>query len=61
MNTAPWIAKDGVTDANLMRAARDMFEALDAIKVAIWDDDSRTAQQVRCIAADAYAKARGEA
>jgi hypothetical protein len=29
MNTTHWISKDGLTDANLMRAARDMYEALD--------------------------------
>lgn len=31
MNTKSWIAKDGVTDANLMRAARTMFEALEEV------------------------------
>jgi hypothetical protein len=31
MNTAPFLAKDGVTDANLIRAARDMFEALEEV------------------------------
>lgn len=27
----PFISKDGVSDANLMRAARDMFEALEEV------------------------------
>ncbi|HXJ72114.1 MAG TPA: hypothetical protein VNM37_04650 [Candidatus Dormibacteraeota bacterium] len=31
MNAAPWISKDGVTDANLLRAARDMFDALEEV------------------------------
>lgn len=30
-NQTPYIAKDGVSDANLMRAARDMFEALEEV------------------------------
>jgi len=54
-----WITKDGVTDANLLRAARNMYDALDAVLSAVGAKGDR--QYIALSkAASALAKARGQ-
>jgi hypothetical protein len=59
--TAPWISKDGVSDADLMRAARDMYEALDELLKSMGPSDSSPRKYLaRMKACKAIAKARGK-
>jgi hypothetical protein len=65
MNTTPFLKKDGVSDADLMRAARDMYEALEALLYEVDASGNGTAQDHGWPAAvsasrAALAKARGE-
>jgi hypothetical protein len=58
-NPTTFITKDGVSDAGLMRAARDMYEALDGVLSAVGAKGDR--QYIALSrAAKALAKARGE-
>jgi hypothetical protein len=65
MSTTPWITKDGVADATLLPAARDMFDALemaqDAIAQYLCFGDEEGLHQVTEKLEDTIAKARGEA
>lgn len=56
-NPTTFIAKDGVSDADLMRAARDMYEALEEIR-----DLAKLAGNhlIAMTAEDVIYKARGE-
>lgn len=59
--TAPWISKDGVSDAGLMRAARDMYEASDELLGSLGPSDSSPRTYLaRLKLARALAKARGK-
>lgn len=58
-----FIAKDGVSDADLMHAARDMYDALEWIFAAWYatkDGDSVLAGSAGDAATAALAKARGQ-
>jgi hypothetical protein len=58
-NPNTFLAKDGVSDADLLRAARDMYEALDGVLSAV--GAKPPAQYIALNkAAKALAKARGE-
>jgi hypothetical protein len=59
MNTTHWISKDGLTDANLMRAARDMYEVLVEVDWLLAFLDEGHPETIARIDA-ALAKARGE-
>jgi hypothetical protein len=58
-NPNTFLAKDGVSDADLVRAARDMYEALEAVMSAVGAKGDR---QYAALSkgAKALAKARGE-
>jgi hypothetical protein len=58
-NPATLITKDGVSDADLMRAARDMYEALEGVLGAVGAKGDRQYIALS-MAAKALAKARGE-
>lgn len=60
-----WITKDGVSDANLTRAARDMYEALTALLYEVDASGNGTARDYGWpsavfVSRIALAKARGE-
>jgi hypothetical protein len=56
-----YVAKDGISDNDLLRAARDMYEALDALMSTVGASDSSPRKYLaRVKAAKALAKARGE-
>jgi hypothetical protein len=56
-----WIKKDGVSDADLIAAARDMHKALGAVVMdIIVESDSRLTPWVMDKALAALAKVRGE-
>lgn len=55
-NQTAFITKDGVSDADLIRAARDMYEALDGI-LSVFEAE-KVPRSLRKAAA-ALAKARG--
>lgn len=56
-----FIAKDGVTDANLIRAARDMYKALERMLVDAELEHGKWRASVSFdYAYDAVTKARGE-
>jgi hypothetical protein len=56
-----WIKKDGVSDADLVRAARDMYEALGRmLRVAEHEDGAGAAAWMYDYAYAARDKARGE-
>lgn len=61
MNTTPWITKDGVADANLMHAARDMFDALEFAAFALEHPGVVAPAAVLREIGETLAKARGEA
>jgi hypothetical protein len=59
-NPNAFIAKDGVSDANLIFAARDLYETLRAVDATLSGVDGRLAAHVRRVISPALAKARGE-
>jgi hypothetical protein len=56
-----WITKDGVSDADLMRAARDMLDALEFAEFAMECPSLVSDGVVERVIRAALAKVRGEA
>jgi hypothetical protein len=59
-NPTTFITKDGVSDTDLIQAARDMYEALESIELDLRYAEGRIANKIQRHVRTVLAKARGE-